>query len=151
VWEELYFRREGLGKSILYGAALSITFMILSSLALIAIGYNEENPLAEEIGKNINIPLLILIPLISSFTEEIYFRGLIQMQIEKKNVIAGIVISSILFSLAHLEYGVAIQVIMPFIFGLFLGILMHHCRNIAAPITAHFIYNFVSLAILLYH
>jgi len=151
IWRELYFKREGAGKSILYGAISALVFLLLFSLLVMATGYNEENPLAEEIGESMNFPLLILIPLLSSVTEETYFRGLIQMQIERKNAVAAIIISSLLFSLAHLEYGTMLQIIAPFLFGLVLGVLMHYCKNIAAPVTAHFLYNFISLATFLYH
>ncbi len=150
VWEMLYFRKTNLLKSVLYGCLATALFIFASAAVITLSGYEENNPLAEEIGKNINLPLLLLVPLLSAFTEEIYFRGLLQMQMEKKNVPLAIIISALLFSLAHLEYGVAIQLIMPFAFGMVLGIVMHFSRNIMAPFTAHFLYNFISLATFLY-
>ena len=150
VWEMLYFRKTNLLKSILYGCLATTLFIFASAALITLLRYEENNPLAEEIGKNINLPLLLLVPLLSAFTEEVYFRGLLQMQMEKKNVPLAIIISALLFSLAHLEYGVAIQLIMPFAFGIVLGVLMHFSRNIMAPFTAHFLYNFISLATFLY-
>ena len=148
VWHELYFRKEGAIKSTIYGISFSLLFILLTSLIIWISGYNEANPLAEEIRKNMNLPLLFLIPFLSALTEETYFRGLIQMQMERKgNALVAIVVSSLLFSLAHLEYGTYIQIIMPFMFGIVLGILMHFCKNVMAPISAHFMYNFISLTI----
>ncbi|HDN95611.1 MAG: hypothetical protein DRN29_01555 [Thermoplasmata archaeon] len=151
VWENLYFRKEKLAISILYGLIATVLFILASSIILYVIGYKEENPLAEEIGKNINLAFLILIPLISSISEETFFRAFIQMRLENKfGFMPSLLISSILFAVAHLEYKTYIQIVMPFFFGIVLGILMHKSKNIAAPISAHFFYNFFSLAIFLY-
>ncbi len=151
VWENLYFRKEKLAISILYGLVATILFILASSIILYVVGYKEENPLAEEIGRSINLAFLILIPLISSISEETFFRAFIQMRLENKfGFVPSLLISSILFAIAHLEYKTYIQIIMPFFFGIVLGILMHKSKNIAAPISAHFFYNFFSLAIFLY-
>ena len=151
VWENLYFRKEKLAISILYGLIATVLFILASSIILYVIGYKEENPLAEEIGKNINLAFLILIPLISSISEETFFRAFIQMRLENKfGFMPSLLISSILFAVDHLEYKTYIQIVMPLFFGIVLGILMHKSKNIAAPISAHFFYNFFSLAIFLY-
>ena len=144
VFKNLYFKKENIGKAILYGIIACLFFILFSSL--ISYFYKEKNPLAEEIGLNLNIFLLIFIPIASSLSEEIFFRGLIQMQMEKKiNYILSIIITSILFSIAHLEYKVIIEMIMTFSFSIILGYLIHSTKNIMAPITAHFLYNFIAL------
>ena len=144
VFKNLYFKKENIGKAILYGIIACLFFILFSFL--ISYFYKEKNPLAEEIGLNLNIFLLIFIPIASSLSEEIFFRGLIQMQMEKKiNYILSIIITSILFSIAHLEYKVIIEMIMTFSFSIILGYLIHSTKNIMAPITAHFLYNFIAL------
>lgn len=151
VWENLYFKKEKMAVSILYGLVATLLFILASSMVLYIIGYEEENPLAEEIGRNINLAFLILIPLISSISEETFFRAFIQMRLENRfGFVPSLLISSFLFAMAHLEYKTYIQVILPFFFGIVLGILMHKSKNVAAPISAHFFYNLFSLAIFLY-
>ena len=148
-FKNLYFVKKGVGRAIFYGIAMTIFF--IGIMAGIGCLFKEKNPLGEEIGSNVDLSLLILIPVVSSISEETFFRGLIQMQMEKKvNYIIAIVISSILFSLAHIEYGVFIEIIATFLFSLLLGYIMHVTKNIIAPITAHFMYNFLVLLTFLY-
>ena len=151
IWEKLYFKKEGVLLSFIYGLATALIFIISSGMILYLIGYEEKNPLAEEIGRNINFAFLFLIPLLSAISEETFFRGFIQMQLEARSgFLFSLLLSSLLFAFAHLEYRTYMQVIMPFFFGILLGILMHRTKNIFAPIFAHFFYNFLSLVILLY-
>lgn len=151
VFERLYFRKEGILKSIFFGFLTTISFIFLAGVILYLSGYEEENPLAEEIGKNLGIAHLILIPLLSSLSEETFYRGLIQMQLEKKaGFLFSLIFTSFLFALAHVEYGTLLQIILPFFFSIFLGFLIHKFKNIFAPLSAHFLYNFISLAIFLY-
>ncbi|HEC77468.1 MAG TPA: CPBP family intramembrane metalloprotease [Thermoplasmatales archaeon] len=151
VFERLYFRREGIGKSIFYGVITTFSFIFLIGIILYILGYEEENPLAEEIGRNLSIMHLILIPLLSSLSEETFYRGFIQMHLEKKTgFLFSLIFTSILFAIAHIEYGTFLQIVLPFFFSIFLGLLIHKFENIFAPLSAHFLYNFISLAIFLY-
>lgn len=151
VFERLYFRREGILKSIFFGFVATLLFIFLAGIILYFSGYEEENPLAEEIGKNLSVLHLILIPLLSSLSEETFYRGFIQMHLEKKTgFLFSLLFTSFLFAIAHIEYGTLLQIILPFFFSIFLGFLIHKFKNIFAPISAHFFYNFISLAIFLY-
>ena len=148
-FKNLYFVKNGAGKAIFYG--ISATIFFIGVMAGIGYLFGGKNPLGEEIGSNVDLLLLILIPTISSISEETFFRGLIQMQMEKKvNYIIAIIFSSILFSLAHIEYGVFIEILATFLFSILLGYIMHITKNIIAPITAHFMYNFLALLTFLY-
>ncbi len=148
--KNLYFVRNKVAISFLFGIILGFLFIFIS--VFLSLGYKEENPLAEKL-RNLHISMLFLIPFFSSISEETFYRGFLQMQLKKKiGSIPAILISSLLFSLAHLEYGVTMQIILPFIFGILLGVLMNKMENIIAPISAHFTYNFISLlALFLLH
>ncbi len=149
VWEKLYFRREGIWKGIVYGAFSAIIFMLIAAAAIYLSGYEEENPLAEEIGKNINIPIAFIISIMAAVSEETFFRSLIHMHLENKiGFFPAALISSFLFAMAHLEYNTMLQLIMPFIFGIVLAFLIHKFHNVAAPMAAHFTYNFIALSLL---
>jgi membrane protease YdiL (CAAX protease family) len=152
IFENLYFKSVGIRKAVVYGIVTPIIFIITTGIILTLVGYTEENPLAEEIGKNLNPLLIILIPLFSSISEETLYRGLIHMRIENKfGFVPAVFISSSLFALAHVEYGTYLQVIVPFCFGLVLGFLIHKHQNIWSTITAHFTYNLIGLLTFLYN
>ena len=149
VWKKLYYRKEKALKSMIYGVLAAIAFMLITAVILYGIGYKEENPLAEEIGKSINIPLAFAISIMAAINEETFFRSLIHMRLENKiGFIPASLISSFLFAMAHLEYQTFLQIIMPFIFGMILAFLIHKFHNVIAPMAAHFIYNFIALSML---
>ncbi len=140
------FKSRDITRSIFYGIIAALAFIFASSLIISAIGYEEENPLAEEIASSLNIYILFLLPTLSALSEEIFFRGLIQNHLEKgSNCIIAILATSMMFSLAHIEYKAMVEIIATFSFSIVLGYLMHKTKNIASPITAHFIYNFIAL------
>lgn len=146
IFERLYFTMANTKFSVLIGAVISIVFLFIIGGLLAAIGYTENNQLAEQIGENLSIFSLILIPSLSAISEEVFFRGLIHMQLEQRiGFLPSVVISSSMFSLAHLEYETLLQIIIPFAFGFILGYLIHKYKNIWAPISAHFTYNFIAL------
>ncbi len=150
-FKRLYFRKENISIAILYGVIALISFIMIASLLVYLLHINTTNTLAEEIGKNIDYFLLFLLPATAAITEETFFRGFIHMQIEKKHgfVIAAI-ISSFLFSMAHLAYGSSIELIMTFIFGIFLAASIHLSKNILSPIIAHFLYDFMAFLALMH-
>ncbi len=140
------FKSSNIMKAILYGIVASLVFIFASSAIISASGYKERNPLAEEIGSSLNLYILILLPILSALSEETFFRGLIQMHLERKTGwTAAILITSLMFSLAHLEYKAIIELVATFAFSIVLGYLLHATKNIASPVTAHFLYNFIAL------
>ncbi|MBC7081290.1 MAG: CPBP family intramembrane metalloprotease [Thermoplasmatales archaeon] len=153
IWNSLYFRKEGAVKSILYGFLSTIIFLFLQGAFLTIIGYEESNPLAEKIVEIVkrNSFLLFLIPIISSISEETFYRGVIQNLLQKKMGIYSIFLTSLIFAIAHIEYKTIFQILMPFLFALLLGFLMYKFKNIFAPISAHFFYNFLSLLVSVFY
>jgi len=143
---ELRFNKHGLFSSILYGLLAAIFFLFLVAIVSEMLGIKEESYLIEEIASSLNIAFLFLIPLIAAISEELFFRGLIQGLLEKKMHTAGaILITSLLFSMAHLEYKATNEVIFTFLFAIILGYLIYKTKNIASPMAAHFIYNFIAI------
>ncbi len=143
----LYFRKEGIVKSIFFGILSTTIFIFFQGILILLIGYEESNPLAEKIVEIVkrNLFLLFLIPIISSISEETFYRGVIQNLLQKKIGIHSIFLTSLIFAIAHIEYKTIFQILMPFLYGILLGFLMYKFKNIFAPISAHFFYNFLSL------
>ena len=87
------------------------------------------------------------ISLLAGLGEELLFRGLIQALLARwLSPIAGLVLASISFGLAHtitVSYAVLATV-----FGLYLGLLWLWTDNLLVAITAHAIYDFVALVYL---
>ena len=71
--------------------------------------------------------------------EELLFRGLLFRRMrDRVGAILGIVLSSIVFGLAH---GNLTQGLFAAAFGIFLAMLYEHYGTLAAPLTAHFANN----------
>lgn len=130
------------GRAVGVGIGVTVATMILYALTLAAIGRFvdiERNDIVLELGEELTWPLIVLIALASSISEELYFRALLLPQV-------GVVASSLLFGLVHLTYGNWLQVIVPAVLGLVFGWLLLRTRSLAAPVAGHFAWNFLQLA-----
>lgn len=88
-------------------------------------------------GLIINILVIALVPAVC---EELFFRCVVQQTFHKwfKNAHVAIVVTAIVFSMAHGEvYAFVPRVVM----GLLLGYLFYYGRSVVANICAHFLNN----------
>lgn len=150
--KNLYFTKKNIGYSIFIGSVSALIILFVLAVIfyiLMHIGYTPpDNPLSENIAEILTVPLVILIPLFSSISEEIFFRGFLQPKLmDLTTPLIGIIITSILFGFAHLAYQNPLQIIIPFFIGLIFGFLLIKTKNILAPISAHYIFNFIQLAL----
>jgi membrane protease YdiL (CAAX protease family) len=88
-----------------------------------------------------------LVALLAGVGEELLFRGVLQtLLVGWTTPFIGLAIGSVLFGLAHslsrLYFALATMI------GLFLGALAMHYQDLAAPMTAHAVYDFVALVYL---
>ena len=87
-------------------------------------------------------PILFLLVAIMPVAEEIFFRGFL---LEKFESFAGknfaIVMSAVLFGIAHMSYGKIYPVVMPIIMGLLLGYIVIRTKNLYSAIIAHVTFN----------
>ena len=105
------------------------------------------------IDGTILIILWIVFAIINSFAEELYWRGYF-LDIFKGNPVFKIFLSTILFSLSHMMWGVfSITIrshimIMPLlIMGLTWGYVYHKTRNLKWCIIAHFFVDIMTLSV----
>lgn len=145
----LYLRRSNASMSVVVGVAAALLFLLALGATLAAVqqlGYDVESELSTAIADAMTPVLLFVVPALSAFSEELFFRGFIQMRLASwQGQALAIPVSAVLFGLAHLAYRHPVQVFAPFAFGVVLGLLMMRYRNVAAPIAAHFTFNFVQL------
>lgn len=148
----LYSRREGsliekLGfkDKINYGreflTALEFTVILLCiSIAVGIIFYSlgMEQDLAKptELIKEIPLLQVIVVLLIGSFVEEVFFRGYLQ---EKTNIWTA----SFIFGFSHIIYGSIAELTGAFFLGIALGYEYKKTKGVYSPIITHTIYNLI--------
>ncbi len=103
--------------------------------------------LIREMFPNGSIPQFAMVAILAGVGEELLFRGAMQMKIgDWTTPVVGLVITSLLFGLAHalskLYFLFAVAV------GGFLGWLALQYHDLAAPIVAHAVYDFIALTYL---
>jgi membrane protease YdiL (CAAX protease family) len=90
--------------------------------------------------------LLLVTWTVAAFGEEIVYRGFIQTRItdvlgrNPVGVVVAVVISSVLFGLAHTEYGI-VGVAVTFLDALFFSVLRLRYRTLWPAILAHGFWN----------
>src|SRR3989339_222132 len=94
---------------------------------------------------NVNLSGALIIALISGFTEEFFFRGVIQQQF-------GIIIASLAFGLLHIGNAKTLVYGLYTVFvGFYLGWLFSVTGNLLVPIIVHIINNFLALPYMRYY
>ncbi len=91
---------------------------------------------------------LFMIALLPSLGEELVFRGVLQPLMGRffRNAHLGIIVSSLLFGMMHLQF---FSLLPMFVLGLFLGYAYYLTKNIWVPIMMHFVNN--AAAIIVYY
>jgi membrane protease YdiL (CAAX protease family) len=129
------------------GLALFILFGILTTV-IQAIGLELNQEMAELFASQ-PFPLLLLIALRAGVVEEVLFRGYAFERIHdltKSKWIAALV-PLIIFTLAHLSWGVGHLVFVFFAGGLFMLVYISK-RNLALIMIAHFTTDVIALLVL---
>ena len=82
---------------------------------------------------------LFLIAIMPAFLEEIVFRGVYQQELSRIfNCHIAIIITSLLFSLIHMQF---FGFFPRFFLGIVLGYLFYYSQNLLMPIIGHFLNN----------
>ncbi len=101
-----------------------------------------DNPQLAQLQESMTWPLVIALSLSAGIGEEILFRGFLQKKV-------GIWWQAVLFALVHAGYGTVMQIVAPFGIGLFFGYLVKRGTSLWVPITAHVLFDVLSLGALL--
>lgn len=124
-----------------WGVALALASLVLvggiNYLLVRYGGLSPTNPLAERLVELVDLRTAFLISLVAAVGEETFFRGFLQQRI-------GLVPAAVLFSIGHSSYGVATQILGPFVLGLVLGWVFRRRESLVAPVVIHFLFNFVT-------
>lgn len=100
----------------------------------------EQSAAAEQIARAFStLPAAFLLALTASVSEEILFRGALQP-------VFGLSLTSVFFALVHMQYALTPAAFIILVVALGLGWLRQR-QSTSSAIIAHFIYNFVQLAV----
>ncbi|MEF8848193.1 MAG: type II CAAX endopeptidase family protein [Candidatus Thermoplasmatota archaeon] len=130
---------------------LMFTVVFLIGSIITYYGYTEEElSNIQDLARYVSMYSLLLIILIQSVGEEIFFRGFLLEKIGKLfDEKTAIIATAILFGLAHMSYAKIYTVAMTMTMGLFLGYIVYKTKNLFSSITAHLLFNLTSF--LLYY
>ncbi len=94
---------------------------------------------------------LIFTVIIAPINEEIFFRGFLVSKAGKFfGVGAGIILSALLFALAHLSYLSISEFVAAFFFGLIAGYAFVKTKSLYTSIVGHMLVNLVTISSLIY-
>lgn len=92
-------------------------------------------------------PLKLFIVFTAAYTEEMLFRGYLmpRLQLFIKGNWLPVILSSLIFGLAHLRYATFINIAGPVFIGLVFAAYYQKYRNLKVLIICHFIIDFIGL------
>ena len=97
--------------------------------------------ITQEVSSGLMIVLLST-ALFPGIVEELIFRGIIYSDMRKANPIKGILLSSLFFGIAHMNF---LQFCYAFVLGIILGVLLEAADSLFAPMLLHAAFNGTSL------
>ncbi len=153
-FKALGFKYYSLIKTIWYTFIALIFIFIFSFIYVFALkfffGIEAPQSKIEQLVSNNNVSgniLIVVTAVIAPFCEEIYFRGFLYSAFKKNfGVTIALFLSSLLFSLAHLELYSFIPIL---VIGWILAYIFEKTKSIFTAIILHSVYNLILISILL--
>jgi len=152
IFSRIKLKLENIDAAFLWGifAAMIIFVLIFVIESILIAGGQNSQDLSNipDLEKLFSWPALFFLVSVQPIAEEIFFRGFLFEKIER---FAGgeiaIIISAVLFGLAHLSYGKIFPVIMPIFMGIILGYIVYRTKNLYSSIIAHIIFNVTAITL----
>ena len=165
-WPWVVSRRKGTGSlardmglawrplDLLIGVAGGVGALVVGAIAAVTfqLAFGDEAPTntdiipSEGLGVGTVVLLLVVIAVGTPIAEEVFFRGLVLGAARKRwGTPAGVVVSSVLFGLAHVQDSLEGWIYVGLVTGsygaLFAGLRVWTQGRLAAPIVAHVVVN----------
>ena len=152
--ERIKLKTEQLDMAFLWGILTAIVaFVIVAAIGLLltAAGVDVENSSnIEDLELLFSVPSILFLITLQPIAEEFFFRGfLLEKFSSTQGIIAGVLLSSLLFGLAHLSYGNLYPAVMTGCIGVLLAYLVVKTENLTAAIIAHVLFNLASFTLYL--
>lgn len=133
---------------VIYVILLVLAMSILQALSPNLAGQEQE--VAETVSNSANWSLLVMVisvGVITPIAEETFFRGLLlKLYSRKLKVIISIILTALLFGLAHGQLNVGLDT---FLFGIILGVLSWKTESIYPAISLHMLKNCLAIVAIL--
>jgi membrane protease YdiL (CAAX protease family) len=100
-----------------------------------------------------SLPLKVFISVTAAVVEEFVFRGYLmpRLQLFFKGVHWPVIITSVIFGLAHMRWGTLVNVLGPMLIGFAFAYHYQKYRNIKVLMACHFLWDIVGLMLMSYH
>ena len=152
IFSHLKLKKENLEKAILWGIiTVIIAFILIAVIGGLfqSLGFDlTDSSNIPQLEIYFTIPSLLILIIIQPVGEEIFFRGFL---LDKLNNLFGktvaIMITSLLFGIAHLSLGNIYPAILTLIIGFLLAILVIKTNNLYSAIIAHILFNVISFSL----
>ncbi len=146
---QLKLKKEGINNSILWGiitVIIAFTFIAIIGVLLQFFGFDlTDSSNIPQLELYFSIPTIFILIIIQPIGEEIFFRGFLFDKFKSLfGKTSAIIITSILFGMAHLSYGHIYPAFLTAIIGLLLVLLVVKTNNLYSAIFAHIIFNVIS-------
>jgi uncharacterized protein len=154
ILHQIKLRREAADIAILWGILTMILMFItlfIIGIILTTLGYNlEQSGNIQDLKNLFSIPSLFIIVTIQPIGEEIFFRGFLLEKLKTTTgTLPAILISSILFGIAHLSAQNIYPAIITAILGILLAYMVIKTKHLITAISAHIFYNIISVSLYL--
>jgi hypothetical protein len=140
------------------GSVISLVLILLLGINIISLtglSFDLNNNKGTKLNSMISVlrksrSLLVFTCLTAGVTEELIFRGYLipRLQLFFKKPIFPLILSSVLFGVAHIGYGSIAQIIGPLFIGFVFAFYYQRYRNIKVLILCHFLWDLLTLLIL---
>jgi membrane protease YdiL (CAAX protease family) len=150
--EAIRLKKQNLDMAFVYGIiTAAITFGVIIGIGAILslLGFDLENASnIQDIEQIFSIPATLILITFQPITEEIFYRGFLLEKIEKvSSAPVAVIITSILFGLAHLTTGNIYPALLTAVAGGIFAVLVIKTRNLTSAVIAHIIFNVTSFTI----
>jgi membrane protease YdiL (CAAX protease family) len=149
ILKNIQLKKENLDMAFLWGvitAIIAIGMVLILSAVISVLGIADENiSNIQDIEQFFSLPIILILITFQPISEEIFFRGFL---LDKLNNRFGknqaIIVTSILFGIAHVSMGNVIPAIIISIVALIFGYMVMKTRNLMTSIIGHILFNIIN-------
>lgn len=96
----------------------------------------------------LSLPAIFIIAVIQPVAEEIFFRGFLLEKFQKMlGPLSAVILTSVLFGIAHLLPGNAYNALLSIVIGIVLALVVLETKNLYTAIIAHILLNVMSMIV----
>ncbi|OYT29546.1 hypothetical protein B6U98_02125, partial [Thermoplasmatales archaeon ex4572_165] len=154
IFRSIQLKKEQLDMSFLWGvitAIIALGFVLIIGVILSVSGVADENASnIKDLELLFSLPTILILITFQPIAEEIFFRGFLLDKLQKplgKN--PAIIVTSLLFGVAHISMGNVIPAIIISVVALVLGYMVVKTKSLMTGIIAHVIFNIISFLLYL--